>query len=76
MSLQKMMTDLETERTHNGALGANLAESLRDIKERYGAELDALKLRFAEEIDALVAATAIEIAARDAALARMVSGDA
>lgn len=65
MSLQKMISDIETERAHNGVLGANIAEQLRELKARH-----------VEEIDALIDALAIEIAARDAALARMVSGDA
>lgn len=65
MSLQKMISDIETERAHNNVLGLNVAEQLKE-----------LKLRHSEEIDALIDALAIEIAARDAALARMVSGDA
>ena len=65
MSLQKMISDLELERAHNGVLGANITEQLRELKARH-----------AEEIDALIDALAIEVAARDAALARMVNGDA
>jgi hypothetical protein len=65
MSLQKMISDVETERAHNRVMGDSLADQLRDLKFRYG-----------EEIDALIAALQIEIEARDQALARMVVGNA
>lgn len=64
MSLQKMISDVETERAHNRVLGANFAEQMRDLKTRHG-----------EEIDALIAAFTVEIEARDAALARIVTGE-
>lgn len=65
MSLQKMISDVETERAHNRVMGDSLADQLRDIKFRFG-----------EEIDALIAALQIEIEARDQALAAMVNGNA
>jgi hypothetical protein len=65
MSLQKLISDLETERAHNNMLGANITDQLRQLKTRH-----------AEEIDALIAAVTVEIEARDAALVRMVAGDA
>jgi hypothetical protein len=65
MSLQKLISDLETERAHNNMLGANITDQLRQLKARH-----------AEEIDALIAAVTVEIEARDAALVRMVAGDA
>ena len=65
MSLQKMISDVETERAHNRVMGANFTASLRDLKARHG-----------EEIDALIDAFAAEVEARDAALAGMVAGDA
>ena len=65
MSLQKMISDVETERAHNRVLGNSFAEQLRELKTRHG-----------EEIDALIAAFTVEIEARDAALARIVTGEA
>jgi hypothetical protein len=65
MSLQKMISDVETERAHNRVMGDSLADQLRNIKFRYG-----------EEIDALIAALHAEIEARDQALAGMVNGNA
>jgi hypothetical protein len=65
MSLQKMISDVETERAHNRVMGDSLSDQLRDLKLRYG-----------EEIDALIDALQIEIEARDQALASMVNGNA
>jgi hypothetical protein len=65
MSLQKMISDVETERAHNRVMGDSLSDQLRDIKFRFG-----------EEIDALIAALHIEVEARDQALATMVNGNA
>lgn len=65
MSLQKMISDVETERAHNRVMGDSLADQLRNLKFRYG-----------EEIDALIAVLQIEIEARDQALAGMVNGNA
>ena len=65
MSLQKMISDVETERAHNRVMGDSLADQLRNIKFRYS-----------EEIDALIAALQIEVEARDQALAGMVNGNA
>lgn len=65
MSLQKMISDVETERAHNRVMGDSLADQLRNIKFRYS-----------EEIDALIAAIQVEIEVRDQALAGMVNGDA
>lgn len=65
MSLQKMISDVETERAHNRVLGVSFPEQLRELKARHS-----------EEIDALIAAFTVEIEARDAALARIVMGDA
>ncbi len=65
MSLQKMISDVETERAHNRVMGDSLADQLRNIKFRYG-----------EEIDTLIAVLQIEIEARDQALASMVVGNA
>ena len=65
MSLQKMISDVETERAHNRVMGDSLSDQLRDIKFRFG-----------EEIDALIAALHVEIEARDQALASMVNGNA
>lgn len=65
MSLQKMISDVETERAHNRVMGDSLADQLRNIKFRYG-----------EEIDALISALQAEIDARDQALAGMVNGNA
>ena len=65
MSLQKMITDVETERAHNRVMGDSLADQLRN-----------LKFRYSEEIDALIAALHAEIEARDQALAGMVNGNA
>lgn len=64
MSLQKMISDVETERAHNRVMGDSLADQLRDIKFRYS-----------EEIDALIAALHVEIEARDQALARIAHGE-
>jgi hypothetical protein len=64
MSLQKMISDVETERAHNRAMGDSLSDQLRDIKFRFG-----------EEIDALIAALQIEVDARDQALARIAHGE-
>jgi len=65
MSLQKMISDVETERAHNRVMGDSLADQLRN-----------LKFRYSEEIDALIAALHVEIEARDQALASMVVGNA
>jgi hypothetical protein len=65
MSLQKMISDVETERAHNRVMGDSLADQLRN-----------LKFRYSEEIDALIAALQIEVEARDQALAGMVNGNA
>jgi hypothetical protein len=65
MSLQKMISDVETERAHNRVMGDSLADQLRNMKLRHG-----------EEIDALIDALQIEIEARDQALATMVNGNA
>ena len=65
MSLQKMISDVETERAHNRVMGDSLADQLRNLKFRYG-----------EEIDALIAALQVEVEARDQALAAMVNGNA
>jgi hypothetical protein len=65
MSLQKMISDVETERAHNRVMGDSLADQLRN-----------LKFRYSEEIDALIAALQLEIEARDQALAGMVNGNA
>ena len=65
MSLQKMISDVETERAHNRVMGDSLADQLRNIKFRYS-----------EEIDALIAVLQIEIEARYQALASMVVGNA
>ena len=64
MSLQKMISDVETERAHNRAMGDSLSDQLRDIKFRFG-----------EEIDVLIAALHVEIEARDQALARIAHGE-
>lgn len=64
MSLQKMISDIETERAHNKVLG----ETFRD-------RLDEIKRRMAEEIDALGDEFRAEIAARDKALEQIVTGD-
>jgi hypothetical protein len=65
MSLQKMISDVETERAHNRVMGDSLADQLRN-----------LKFRYSEEIDALIAALQLEIEARDQAFAGMVNGNA
>ena len=65
MSMQKIISDMETERAHNRVMGDSLADQLRNIKFRYS-----------EEIDALIAALQIEVEARDRALAAMVDGNA
>ena len=65
MSLQKMISDVETERAHNRVMGDSLADQLRN-----------LKFRYSEEIDALIAALQVEVEARDQALAGMVNGNA
>lgn len=65
MSLQKMISDVETERAHNRVMGNSLADQLNNLKFRYG-----------EEIDALIAVLQLEIEARDQALASMVVGNA
>jgi len=65
MSLQKIISDVETERAHNRVMGDSLADQLRN-----------LKFRYSEEIDALIAALQVEVEARDQALAAMVNGDA
>jgi hypothetical protein len=65
MSLQKMISDVETERAHNRVMGDSLADQLRN-----------LKFRYSEEIDALISALQVEIEARDQALAGMVNGNA
>lgn len=65
MSLQKMISEIETERAHNRVMGNTFSEQMRELKVRIG-----------EEIDALVNAFLAEIEARDKALAGMVTGDA
>jgi hypothetical protein len=65
MSLQKMISDVETERAHNRVMGDSLADQLRN-----------LKFRYSEEIDALINALQVEVEARDQALAGMVNGNA
>jgi hypothetical protein len=65
MSLQKMISDVETERAHNRVMGNSVADQLREMKLRHG-----------EEIDALIDAIQIEVEARDQALAAMVNGNA
>ena len=65
MSLQKMISDVETERAHNRVMGDSLADQLRN-----------LKFRFGEEIDVLIAAIEVEVEARDLAMAGMVNGNA
>lgn len=64
MSLQKMISDVETERAHNSVMGDNFSTSMQDLKRR-----------FAEEIDTLIDAFRAEIKERDAALSRIVVGD-
>jgi hypothetical protein len=64
MSLQKMIADVETERSHNSVLGDTFVQRLAEIKARQADELDAL----ADEFRA-------EIATRDAALSRIITGD-
>jgi len=65
MSLQRMISDVETERAHNRVMGNNVTAQLREMK-----------LRHAEEIDALIDAIQAEIEARDQALSAMVNGNA
>ena len=65
MSLQKMISDVETERAHNRVMGDSLADQLRN-----------LKFRYSEEIDALINALQVEVEARDQALSAMVNGNA
>lgn len=65
MSLQKMISDVETERAHNRVMGNSVTDQLREMKLRHG-----------EEIDALIDAIQIEIEARDQALAILVNGNA
>lgn len=65
MSLQRMISDVETERAHNRVMGNSLSEQLREMKLRHG-----------EEIDALIDAIQAEVEARDLALAAMVNGNA
>ena len=65
MSLQKMISDVETERAHNRVMGNSVADQLREMKLRHG-----------EEIDALIDAIQIEVEARDQALSAMVNGNA
>jgi hypothetical protein len=64
MSLQKMISDIENERAHNGVLGETFQERLNDIKRR-----------MAEEIDALADELRTEIAARDKALEQIITGE-
>ena len=65
MSLQKMISDVETERAHNRVMGNSVTDQLREMKLRHG-----------EEIDALIDAILVEVEARDQALAAMVNGNA
>ncbi len=65
MSLQKMISDVETERAHNRVMGNSVTDQLREMKLRHG-----------EEIDALIDALQVEIEARDQALYAMVNGNA
>ena len=65
MSLQKMISDVETERAHNRVMGNSVTDQLREMKLRHG-----------EEIDALIDAIQAEIEARDLALSAMVNGNA
>ena len=64
MSLQKMISDVDTECGHTEVFGTSLTDRLREIKLRYG-----------EEIDALIEAVEIEIEARRQALARIAHGE-
>ena len=65
MSLQRMISDVETERAHNRVMGNSLSDQLREMKLRHG-----------EEIDALIDAIQAEVEARDLALSAMVNGNA
>ena len=65
MSLQKMISDVETERAHNRVMGNSVTDQLREMKLRHG-----------EEIDALIDAIQAEVEARDQALAILVNGNA
>ena len=65
MSMQKIISDMETERAHNRVMGNSVTDQLREMKLRHG-----------EEIDALIDAIQIEIEARDQALAILVNGNA
>ena len=65
MSLQRMISDVETERAHNRGMGNSLSDQLREMKLRHG-----------EEIDALIDAIQAEVEARDQALSAMVNGNA
>ena len=64
MSLKQSMADVDTECGHNRDFGTSLTDRLREIKLRYG-----------EEIDALIEAVEIEIEARRQALARIAHGE-
>ena len=64
MSLQKMISDIETERAHNKVLGETFKERLTEIKRR-----------MVEEIDVLADAFAAEVKARDTALEQIVTGE-
>lgn len=65
MSLQKMISDVETERAHNRVMGNSVTDQLREMKLRHG-----------EEIDALIDDIQVEVEARDQALSAMVNGNA
>ena len=64
MSLKQSMADVDTECGHTEVFGTSLTDRLREIKLRYG-----------EEIDALIEAVEIEIEARRQALARIAHGE-
>lgn len=63
MSLKQSMADVDTECGHTEVFGTNFTDRLREIKLRYG-----------EEIDALIEAVEIEIEARRQALVRIAHG--
>lgn len=64
MSLQKMIADIENERSHNNMLGETFQTRLSEIKRRLN-----------EELETLAADFQAEVAARDEALVRIVAGD-
>lgn len=65
MSIQKIISDLEMERGHNRVLGETFTNRMTEIKRR-----------LTEEIDALMDEFKAEVQARDAALDRLIKGDA